>query len=412
MGRSVAGPGLRRPVLLAYAAFVLIGVTAGVGGVLLPAQIRDYGVSRATIGIMFFTFSAGFMLAGAGAGGVIHRFGMRAALAGGGGAFLVASLYSAARPPFAALVAVQVLAGGGIGMLESALNAYLSGLPAAASRLNRLHAFFGVGALVGPALAAWLLRSLPWTAVWLLLAAACVPLVGGFLLAYPAHPGPDRGDAADPGREQAGPPAPAGGLFGPAVRQPAVWLAALFLAVYVGLEISVGNWGYTFLVEEYQQPAVLAGYSISGYWLGLTAGRFLISPVAARFRVPAAGTSFGCMAGVTASTTLIWLAPAAAVASAGFVLLGFFLGPLFPTAMALVPQLTAARLVPTAIGLINGVSLLGGAVFPWSAGAITQRAGIWTLLPFTLTLAVLQTGIWWRLTRRIVPAPTVRLPSG
>src|SRR2546429_7908866 len=55
---------VRPPVLVSYAAFVLIGITAGVSGVLLPAQMGDYGVDRATIGITFFTTSAGFVLAG------------------------------------------------------------------------------------------------------------------------------------------------------------------------------------------------------------------------------------------------------------------------------------------------------------------------------------------------------------
>ncbi len=40
----------RTPVVVAFAAFVLVGVNAGVTGVLLPAQISDYGVSKAAIG--------------------------------------------------------------------------------------------------------------------------------------------------------------------------------------------------------------------------------------------------------------------------------------------------------------------------------------------------------------------------
>ncbi len=47
------------PVVLSYAAFILVGVSAGVAGVLLPAQIDDYGLDKATIGTTFFTFSAG-----------------------------------------------------------------------------------------------------------------------------------------------------------------------------------------------------------------------------------------------------------------------------------------------------------------------------------------------------------------
>jgi hypothetical protein len=60
-----------KPVVLAYLAFVVFGVSAGIGGVLLLAQMRDYGVDRATIGITFFTGSAGFVLAGSTAGALI-----------------------------------------------------------------------------------------------------------------------------------------------------------------------------------------------------------------------------------------------------------------------------------------------------------------------------------------------------
>src|SRR5690554_3197305 len=101
----------RAPVVLSYAAFVLVGISAGVGGVLLPAQIRDYGVDMATIGITFFTFSAGFFLAGATAGDLIHRVGARTALLIGGGGFVLVALYTASRPAFVVLVLIQLVTG-------------------------------------------------------------------------------------------------------------------------------------------------------------------------------------------------------------------------------------------------------------------------------------------------------------
>jgi fucose permease len=150
---SALEPGLRRlgvhlPIVLAYAAFVLIGIYVGASGVLLPEQIADYGVDKATIGITFFTSSVGFVIAGAAAGGLIHRFGSRLTLLIGGSAFALGSLYLASRPPFLAFVLVQVLCGFGTGALESVLNAHLAGLPNSTTLLNRLHAFFGVGALL------------------------------------------------------------------------------------------------------------------------------------------------------------------------------------------------------------------------------------------------------------------------
>jgi fucose permease len=180
----------------------------------------------------------------------------------------LARLVTATRPAFAAFVAVQVVAGYGTGVLESVLNAYLAALPASTTLLNWLHAFFGVGALSGPPLATWMLGFTAWTSVWLVLALACVPLVAGFLLTMRPPQTGQPPETEPPGTAQ-----PRVGLLGTAVRRPAVLLGAAFLAVYVGLEISVGNWGFSFLVAERGHAELLAGYTVSGYRLGLTLGQ-------------------------------------------------------------------------------------------------------------------------------------------
>ncbi len=410
-------PRVRPPVLVSYATFVLIGVSAGSGGVLLLAQMSGYGVDRAEIGTMFFTGTVGFVLAGLAAGALIQRFGVRTALAAGGGAFMLASLYMATRPPFAAFIIVQVLSGFGAGVLESALNAYLAALPSPTTLLNRLHAFFGVGALIGPVLAAWIVGFTSWTVVALIVAVACVPLIFGYLLAYPGKQPAEQvaGTVSEPASGAAVPAAPAvpasgGGLLGAALRDRGILLGAAMLAVYVGLEIGMGNWGYSYLVQGRALSASLAGYSVSGYWLGLTLGRFLISPFAARIGATPVTMMYACLAGVIAATTLAWLSPAAAGASAALMLLGFFLGPIFPTTMASAPQLAEGRLVPTAIGVMNAASAIGGSALPWLAGVIAQSAGITMLLPFTIALAVLQFAVWWPLSGRIRAArPAPRL---
>ena len=165
------------------------------------------------------------------------------------------------------------------------------------------------------------------------------------------------------------------------------------LAIYVGLELSVGNWGFSYLVQARALPQSLAGYTISGYWLGLTLGRFLISPVAARAGATTAGMMCACLAGVTAAAALAWLSPAAP-ACVALGLLGFFLGPVFPTTMAIAPRLTQARLVPTAIGVMNAASVIGGSALPWLAGTIAQDAGMRVLLPFAMALALAQFAVW------------------
>jgi fucose permease len=393
MTRPSAGRRQARPaVSVSYSAFVLLGIGAGASGVLLPSQMAGYGVDRATIGISFFTISAGWVLAGMSSGALIHRFEIRIVLMTGGSAFMLSGLCLAARPPFAAFVLVQMLTGYGAGVLESALNVYLTSLPGATTLLNRLHAFWGAGALLGPPLATWILGFASWTVVWLVLAAACVPLLAGFLVTYRGEAVPrvtaDRSGAAS--------------MLGAALRDRGVQLGAAMLAVYVGVEASVGDWGFSYLMQARGLPESLAGYAISGYWLGLALGRFLISPIATRLGVTTAGMMYACLAGVAAAATLAWLSPATLTCVA-LGLLGFFLGPVFPTTMAITPGLTDASLVPTAIGVMNAAAVVGGSALPWLAGTIAQSAGMRVLLPFTLALALVQVAVWRPIARRLDP---------
>ena len=71
----------------------------------------------------------------------------------------------------------------------------------------------------------------------------------------------------------------------------------------------MGNWGFSYLVQTRALPHSLAGYTVSGYWLGLTLGRFLISPFAARAGLSTASLIYACLAGVTGAATLAWPAP-------------------------------------------------------------------------------------------------------
>ncbi len=393
----------RAPVFVAFAAFALIGVSAGAGGVLLPAQIRDYAVTKTAIGATFFTWSAGFVVASFMTGLLIDRLGTRRALVLGAGLFIAGALVTAARPPFVAFVVVQAVAGYGTGVLESALNAFLAEQPDATPLLNRLHAFFGIGALLGPLLATWLLGFTAWTTVWLVLAIAAVFLMVGFHSAYPAVP--VRPKATEQAR---------GAELTTALRQRAVLLAATLLAVYVGLEIGVGNWGVSYLVDARGQHRLLAGYTLSGYWLGLTLGRFLISPLGRRVRLTPGGLLLGSISGVTVASALTWFLPSSA-ASIGFVVLGFFLGPVFPTTMALAPAVTMPRLVPTAIGVMNAGAVVGGSVLPWAAGAIGQSAGMWSLMPLAVALGGVQLVVcWWllRSLRVLQPGPSEPAAAG
>ncbi|OLE24918.1 MAG: hypothetical protein AUG44_17725 [Actinobacteria bacterium 13_1_20CM_3_71_11] len=379
---------------LAFGGLVLIGVGGSAAGVLLPYQMADYHIDKIGVGLLFFAYSGGYVLSGVANGPLIHRLGTRAQLTLGALVYLVTALGIGLHPGYVVLLGATVSIGFGAGILDAGLNAYVAGLPRHVTLLNLMHAFYGIGALLGPLLAAEIVhRHLPWQDTYLVLGAITVPLVLGFALALP--------DRAEPVPEEH-----AGTHLGLALRHRAVWLAALFLFLYVGVEFTLGNWGFTLLTQGQGDGELLAGYIVSGYWLGLTAGRFLISPSTSRAGIGPVAMVYGCLLAVILAVVLSWWGPSALVGALGFALTGFFLGPVFPTTIAVTPRLLPGPLVPAAIGLLVGASVVGGAVFPFVAGALAQDLGLAALLPYLLVLAVAQTGGWWAIARRMrAPSP-------
>jgi fucose permease len=376
---------------VAFGIFGIIGMNLGGTGVLLPTQIEDYHIDKAVIGTVFFATSIGYFAAATGGGALLQRMGLRAYLLAGGALMFAATAAMALRPSFALYLALQLVSGLGNGALEAGLNAYLSTLDRATALLNSLHAFFGVGALIGPVVAARMLSwGYAWTAYFVVIAVLLAVCSAGLLL----YPPTATHESADPGGTNG---------YGAALRHPAVWLGGLFLAVYVGVEISLGNWSFTFLTEDRGHGVVLAGWAVSGYWMGFTAGRFVLSRLAERFGVSVVTLIAACVAGAIACALVVWLVPGTAVP--GLALLGFCLGPMYPTLIAVIPRLVPARLVATAIGLLVGVSVGGGALFPWLAGTIAQRFGAWSLFPFSVALSAVVALSWRLIATRMTPTP-------
>ncbi|MDQ6659461.1 MAG: MFS transporter, partial [Chloroflexota bacterium] len=360
--------------------------------ILLPSLSMFYHVGDAVIGLFFLVSSLGYFLSALSSGLLTERLGLRWLLLLGTVAFLLGLLGFGLELPFILLLPARLLIGLGVGMLETGLNIYVTALPRHTALLNYLHAFYGVGALIGPLVASMILAlQWGWNNIYLLLGGLSLLLLFGLGVFFGAKP-------LDTSTQKDNQPIK-GNVLTAALRLPIVWFATIFLLVYVGIEVSLGNWGYSFLLEARQQGTVQAGWIVSGYWLGLTLGRFTLQNIAERLGVGTTDLMYACMVGIIIGLLLIWLIPAGATAALGFCFIGFSLGPIYPLTVAITPKLVPARVGPSAIGLLVSVSILGLALFPWIAGILLQNIGSWSLLPYTLGLTIVMLGIWWGLVR-------------
>lgn len=392
------GRGLSSFVVVALG-FSFIGIQDGALGVLLPSLQSAYGLTESGVGGVFFAAMAGYLMAATLTGPIVGRLGLRAFLAGGSLLVLLSFGLVASAPPWVVLIGTLGVAGFGTAMLDAGMNAHVAQLPQRARLLNYVHAIYGGGALAGPLVASRILATGgSWELVYVAMAALALVLAAGFAVAFPAG-GARTVDVVEPmGMARSG-------LLAEALALPVVRVVALFMALYLGLEVTAGSWTFSVLTEVRGQSMGGAGWTISCYWAGLAAGRLLLGRLAQG--QPGPRLIPLCLVGVAAGMLGLWLLPGTAAAVVCLTLIGLCIGPVYPTTIATVAGAVPGRVVPAAVGLLTSVGALGGSLVPWLAGVLAMRVGIGALPPSVALLAGLLALLWRVSARSMSPVGRV-----
>jgi fucose permease len=383
MQRTVA-QALRLTIGISFFAFILIGINDGTVGVLLPGMQATYHTGKGTISLLFLAGTVGYFSASFNNGLLLNRLGIQRFL-------LLATVIMAfgfallsSRPPFVLLLLGIIPIGFGVAMLDAGLNSYIASLPNNTAVLNYLHAFYGTGALLGPLVASTFLTiGWVWNTVYFVLVGLAALLFISIGVAF---------RRTDKEAKQEEDTKKAGNVLLLALRQRVVWLAALFLLFYVGTEVSLGSWSFSFLTGERHGQTLFSGWTVSGYWVGLTLGRLLLGRVARR--IGNRRLIEVCLVGVVIGMVLAWVIPQLFVIALALFLTGFSLGPIFPTTIALMSDTLPSRILSSAIGFLASLGSMGGAFLPWIAGNLAQHFGLWTLLPFVIMLTAIMLCLW------------------
>lgn len=380
-------------LFLAFFIFIMSGANDGAVGVLLPNLQSYYHVDKASISFLFLCSTAGYFIASFNNGLLIDRLGKQYALMVGAFIFSCGAGALILRPPFLVALLAFAFIGLGNALLDAGLNSYVAELPNNTAKLNYLHFFYGAGAWLGPVVASAVL-ALQWGwhsvyIVWLCFSLTALLALGIFFKERTSKALARAAISTGSGKLTSNKKE---NLLSMTLKRYVVWLAAGFLLIYVGSEVTVGSWSYSFLTESRHMASLPSGWIVSGYWLGLSLGRLLLGHVAVR--IGNKRMIQLCLVSVIVGLLLVWLVPIPVVTAFGLFLTGFSLGPIFPTTIALMPTLVSSRIVPTAIGFLASLGSMGAALFPWLAGNLAQYVGLWSLLPYVIVLAVAMFGIW------------------
>jgi fucose permease len=252
---------------LTYLMFAMFAMTTDSVGVIIPEIIRTFQLSLTAAGTFQYATMTGIALAGLFLGSLADRFGRRRTIVAGLTLFGVACFLLAAGDRFLFFAVMLGLSGLAIGVFKTGALALIGDISTSTAQhtsiMNTAEGFFGVGAIIGPAILARLLSAgLSWTWLYVIAGTICVALIVlALLVKYPDKATPD----ADSGVSGTG----------RAMKNPYVLAFSAGAFLYVGVEAAVYVWMPTLLAGYTGSSAALATYSISIFFLLRAAGRFL-----------------------------------------------------------------------------------------------------------------------------------------
>jgi fucose permease len=172
-------------------------------------------------------------------------------------------------------------------------------------------------------------------------------------------------------------------------------LGALFIFCYQGAEVAISGWIISFLIQFRHGDPSKVGFVTSGFWTGITLGRFTLSFLA--HRIGERPSVFLFTAGALILELLVWFVPSIPGDSVAIAFSGLLLGPIYPCAVHIFQRLIPRNMQISSLSLIASVGSSGGAVAPFMTGVLAQRVGTFVLHPICIGLFVAMAGMWWAL---------------
>ena len=335
------------PVVITYTTMFLFGLIDNLKAVTLPLIKAEFAVTYDAQGGMVSISGFGYTIFCVLAGLCLSRFGIKNTLilsylllcAG------VLSVYLA--PSFFVITVAFFIVNGGFGFVEIGFNALatVTFTKKSALLMNLMHFFFGVGSIVGPkAVGLFAAAGFGWRAAYvstmlpsaaLLLAVALTKLgnaVGRTSRSAPTARSEKPLDGFETPEHPAPRAHPAPYTFVSALRSKEVWLFGVMLGFMAVLEVGTVSWSALYLHDVYGMDPIVEGASfVSLFFIFFTLSRlcsgFAIEKIGygKSLLMAAACNALCLLCGFGLGVNGIWILPVT----------GFFIGPLWPTAIAL-----------------------------------------------------------------------------
>lgn len=362
-------------ILIAFLAFIGLGLTGGLLGVAWPFMQKDFNLALDAVNVLLLVQTISYTLASFFIGRIMARFGSGTSLASGMLIMVLCFFGIALSSGWIMVVAFGLIAGFGSGIVDAGLNMYVTAYHSVRD-MNWLHASFGIGITIGPLIMTYCVVNQKWQLGYAITAGVLIVILS--LLIMTRHKWRNEGfQSAEnkPVRRAS---------FGQSLRLPVMWFSMITILTYVSMEISIGQWAYILLNQSRGITPEVAGTWVSIYWGVFTGGRIFFGFIVNRFNT----TSLlrWCLLAVIVGAILFAWNPLPIVGSIGLIIVGFAEAPVFPMLMTTTPQRVGMEHAENGVSLQMSFVGLGSAILPGLIGTIGKNFGLETM---TITFVAL-----------------------
>ncbi|MDR3726469.1 MAG: MFS transporter [Terracidiphilus sp.] len=351
--------------LLTYTMFMMFAMTTDSVGVIIPEVIRTFNLSMTAGGAFHYANMSAIAIAAISLGFLADKLGRKKTIVLGLTLFALNSYLFVIANSYAFFVMLLIVSGASIGIFKTGALALIGDISSSThehtSTMNMVEGFFGVGAIIGPAIVARLLwGGVSWKWLYVIAGTMCAALILiASLVRYP---------------QTMKAPAEAIDLKRTMHMLKNVYALGFSLAcfLYVAVECAIYVWLPTYLKTNRPSSAFMAAYVVSIFFVLRAGGRFLGAWVIARWNWTTVLVLFsgaillcfvGSMLGGTNATVYL------------LALSGLFMSVIYPTLNSKGISCFPKSEHGAVAGVILFFTCAGAALGPLAMGAVSDLFG-------------------------------------
>jgi FHS family glucose/mannose:H+ symporter-like MFS transporter len=372
---------MNRLLFMGCTAYLLVGLAHVIIGSLLTELLAHYHLHYSNGGQLIFTQFSGFLLGVLLVPWMTAKLSKRTTLTMMLTGLGLAQMAYGFLPPWPFMYVIGFIAGAGFGSIEAIVGTLIieSIHEKKAKAMSRLEVFFGVGALIMPVIAGWMIYIGYWHLSFFIIGAASLLLALGFKLlpfgqaeAHLSRKITKTTKAATPLRYNNN-------------EKYILLFCILFFLIYVGSEMSLVNFLPSFLIDKLHLDSVSATNSVTYFWLTMAIGRVFTGVIADKVNhaVFLLWSTFGAVI----FTVLFTFAFNSWTAFAVVLLIGLFMSGIFAISLIYANHLLPGKPATTSILIASGG--IGGALIPLVIGWLMDHYSVSAAVLFIISGTVI-----------------------